>query len=473
MDFNKSKRDFLYKTAISGAAVAGLLTLGGCERILQQIQNRPIRKNINSLASNDPIILALKDAVSQMKALPPSNALSWSMQAQIHNDFCPHGNWYFLPWHRAYLKYFEDICRSLSGYDDFALPYWDWSCNPNVPSHYWGGSSNPLYNNTRSINSSSTAPPGSVGTTTMNNIMGLNNFEQFASYSAPSLRPGTTYGQLEQTPHNTIHGWVGGDMVTFHSPLDAVFWAHHNMIEYCWVEWNMNMGNANTNDSAWTNMSLGGMFYDTSGIIINNITVATTLLMPLLSYQYEGPFIPCGSTGGRPEVAVDSANLREFLEKGAPSKITSLHKIKLRKTKQLFLNRSISSEISIPRENKSMLVKTTESRRLLLTVKDVSIKGDIDVFVRVFINKPSATASTSIDDPHYAGSFSFFAINQDHPHKLEYSIDITDTLKRIERKLGSSAKLDIQLVTVPLHQKANRRLDLTIGGFDIDLSEIE
>src|SRR3712207_7159774 len=39
----------------------------------------------------------------------------------------------FLPWHRAYLGYFEQICRELSGYPRFALPYWDWTAEPKVP----------------------------------------------------------------------------------------------------------------------------------------------------------------------------------------------------------------------------------------------------------------------------------------------------------------------------------------------------
>ena len=42
-----------------------------------------------------------------------------------HNDFCPHGNWYFLPWHRAYLMSFENELRRVLNNPDFALPYWD------------------------------------------------------------------------------------------------------------------------------------------------------------------------------------------------------------------------------------------------------------------------------------------------------------------------------------------------------------
>ena len=52
---------------------------------------------------------------------------------------CQHGSWYFLPWHRIYLGFFEQIVRShvvaLGGPDDWALPYWNYSDereNPNA-----------------------------------------------------------------------------------------------------------------------------------------------------------------------------------------------------------------------------------------------------------------------------------------------------------------------------------------------------
>src|SRR5262249_23056093 len=36
--------------------------------------------------------------------------------------------------HRGYLGWFEKICRKHSGDPNFALPYWDWTTEPRVPS---------------------------------------------------------------------------------------------------------------------------------------------------------------------------------------------------------------------------------------------------------------------------------------------------------------------------------------------------
>ena len=99
-----------------------------------QAQSVLLRPNVSNLAPNHPILVSYRTAINAMKALPQSDPRNWTRQAQIHQGNntvrCPHGNWYFLPWHRAYLLAFERICRQLSGNPSFALPYWDWTANP-------------------------------------------------------------------------------------------------------------------------------------------------------------------------------------------------------------------------------------------------------------------------------------------------------------------------------------------------------
>jgi tyrosinase len=58
-----------------------------------------------------------------MLALPPEDPRNWYRHALVHTIDCPHGNWWFLPWHRGYLGWFEQICRELSNDPAFALPY--------------------------------------------------------------------------------------------------------------------------------------------------------------------------------------------------------------------------------------------------------------------------------------------------------------------------------------------------------------
>jgi hypothetical protein len=95
-----------------------------------------VRVDVWTLAADDPIITAYADTVAAMMAKPISDPTSWGYQAAIHGidpglplppgvsqllpqwNQCQHYSWYFLPWHRMFVYYFEQIvatlCRSRS-----------------------------------------------------------------------------------------------------------------------------------------------------------------------------------------------------------------------------------------------------------------------------------------------------------------------------------------------------------------------
>jgi tyrosinase len=91
------------------------------------------RWNISDPNCPPRVIESYKKAIRAMLALPATDPRNWYRYALIHALDCPHGNWWFLPWHRGYVGWFERICRELSGDPDFALPYWDWTKEPRVP----------------------------------------------------------------------------------------------------------------------------------------------------------------------------------------------------------------------------------------------------------------------------------------------------------------------------------------------------
>jgi tyrosinase len=278
---------------------AGLMSLGflgltpACggevlSDLLDAITNRPVRRDISSLAPDDPIITAYADAVRKMRALPNSDRRNWTSQAQIHQDVCRHRSWLFFPWHRAYVLYFERICRELSGDASFALPYWNWTANPQIPAVFFDQSS-PLYHANRVATQTSTANSSSVGPGVVNPMLDEPNFLIFGGGAVAedsTAQFGSSYGIVEQTPHNYIHVFVGGTMATFMAPLDPIFWVHHNQIEHLWVQWNLTRGHPNTNDSAWANTDFIADFCDKDGNDVNE-TVALLLLAPLLSYRYD------------------------------------------------------------------------------------------------------------------------------------------------------------------------------------------
>ena len=287
-----SRRQLLRLAAAgTGAGLVGLSLAGCTDEQIAQITNRPVRREITTAAAQKDIA-SYKTAITQMQQLPSSDPRNWTRQAQIHNDKCRHASWLFFPWHRAYLFYFEQICRELSGDSTFALPYWNWTSGPQIPAVFWDTSS-PLYYTPRGATASSTASASFVGSAVVGPMLTGNNFLLFAG-PATTLNDtnqfGPGYGQVEQTPHNYVHGFVGGTMGTFMSPLDPIFWTHHNRIDEMWVEWNIINDNPNTNDTNWMNTQFTD-FCDGTGNPVT-VSVLATVLMPLLSYRFDTQVAP-------------------------------------------------------------------------------------------------------------------------------------------------------------------------------------
>ncbi len=471
-----TRREFL-KGAGALGAVSMTMWLGGCEACQEQIAHRPTRRNIANLSANDPIITAYKNAVTAMKALPSTDPRNWTKQAQIHFNHCPHGNWWFLPWHRAYLSYFERICRKLSGYDDFALPYWNWTTSPSIPAVFWGNG-NPLFDNTRLVGPNDQADPAWVGATVIQNILSTANFSIFASYPSSAPRGGTGggYGELEATPHNNIHGWIGGDMGAFMSPLDPVFWCHHNILDCLWVEWNINRGNPNTNDQNWYNLHMTE-FVDENGQPVD-VTAAVTVLMPLFSYQFE----PCGPAQEAPK-KWKRAELEAFLKSGAPVRIDITQRVELQRAITTEVGKPFSSMAQVPAESLKTVLQSQGNTAALLTIDGAQVPQKTDFYVRVFTDKPDASADTPMSDPHYAGSFGFFQDATAMPgmqvmggeaKQLGFVVDLTPTLKRLSEAGGvQGPAVNITLVPVAYEKRQATGQTLTIEKLEFAIANVK
>jgi tyrosinase len=445
-DLEFSRRDLLKSTG----ALAFALATGGCEQILA---NRYVRRNVANLAANDPIIQTYGAAITKMKELPATDPRNWQKQAQIHLNHCPHSNWYLLPWHRAYILYFERICQNLTGNKSFALPYWNWTTNPAIPDVFWGNG-NPLFDSNRFIAQGTPIGAEFVAHSVLEGILQEPNFQVFASSKAsgPGQRDPGTKGPLESTPHDHVHTSIGGDMGTFLSPLDPVFWTHHCMIDFCWVDWNINRNNNNTNDTTWLSFSFTD-FVDENG---NPVTInpGITTFFPILLYTYEPSQI--GNTIAQRKITSrkEGEAVKKFLQKGANADIPILKRFPLDQAVEVRVGRTATSSITVQSTAIRTAVEGQAVGRLLLTLSNVEPPAAADFFVRVFVNAGSTvSAETPITDPHYAGSFAFFL--SDHgpggSHgRAGYLIDLTQTLRRLSRASELSGdRMDLQFVAVP------------------------
>jgi len=156
---------------------------------------------------------------------------------------CVHGSELFLPWHRAYLYFFEKALQDQV--PGVTLPWWDWTNHAEgIPGPYGTrraeGKTNPLYdspiqpsgrNNPR--HARTVRDPGSPGelpsTQTVERLLANRDYLTFQ-------------GELENI-HGGVHVWVGGTMGEVPSAAyDPIFWAHHCMIDRLWYLWQLRHG---------------------------------------------------------------------------------------------------------------------------------------------------------------------------------------------------------------------------------------
>lgn len=108
-----------------GAAIAAAAVLPAVGAIAQI--GRP-RTRYNVLSTDGQRMMGYYAlAIERMLNLDPDDPRNWYRQAITHFLDCPHGNWWILPWHRGFTLQVETIVRDISGHDDFAFPYWDWT----------------------------------------------------------------------------------------------------------------------------------------------------------------------------------------------------------------------------------------------------------------------------------------------------------------------------------------------------------
>jgi tyrosinase len=133
--FGITRRTFLATTA--AAAVATSLPI----RLDAQ------QPSYTRVSLTDPKAPAMLDsyatAITKLLELPPDDPRNFYRNVFVHTLDCPHGNWWFLPWHRGYLGWWEQTVREMSGNPEFAFPYWDWTEQPYVPDAFWQGALNP------------------------------------------------------------------------------------------------------------------------------------------------------------------------------------------------------------------------------------------------------------------------------------------------------------------------------------------
>jgi tyrosinase len=490
-----SRREVLLQGCVIGAGIIAA-NMTGMEALAQATPTPKLRRSLHGMAPNDPILQTWRDGVRLLKAA--SGNVSWTNFAGIHGDasnfnLCPHGNWYFLPWHRAYLLSYERAVRQLTGNNDFALPYWDWTEDRQMPPAFvettFNGQPNPLFEPQRDATPTDALPDSTVGPGIISQILAQTPFETFGT-SRPDGQNNLdqswincefcgTSGTLELTPHNLVHVFVGGIMGQANSALDALFMMHHCNIDRIWWMWTQG-GGPDSSDPLWTGMTFQNNFFNPDGTPYSP-KVSDLLVPEPLGYTYVDTPLPPPPTGEQPPVVVaqyekyrslyPSSKVATAKPSGVASYAASVDKPAATVAKYLEIAVDVDASALAPVASRKSppsgfeSLSLTNARRQYISgarcyafLRDVDYARQANTEYRVFLNCDYLSAGTPTTDRHYVGAFGFFGPPGGHgghggkeARKPSLGIDLTSTIQRVYGSAGTPpGKLRVQIQPVAL-----------------------
>lgn len=444
-----------------------------------------VRQDVWKLETSGPtpfeeVTLAYALAVDVMQRRRASDPTSWAYQAEVHavrgavkppdkfRHQCQHFTWFFLPWHRMYLAWFERIIRSIVQDLDvdaisaetkqtWALPYWNYEGGGDtakLPPAFRErrlvvgdvDMANPLFvrRRNRRINAGQALPGASVRA-------GLAMAEFFFS-EPPEQGPFSGLGgsetdwhhgrgdgpglpgELEVTPHGSVHSDVGGLMSAFDTAgLDPIFWLHHCNIDRLWEAWAHQRGRVNPDQARWKDLVFH--FHDESGEEVTG-TSGSVVDTVALGYEYEDITPPPPAPRRRRQSMVEEVPQRSTER---PAMVGATDDTVELTGQPASVEFSVEPPPGVDASRRRRAAPEAPAARVYLRVDNVEGERNPGHSYGVFVTPPGDEEEAAVDDYH-VGNLSLFGIedasnlDQDHPggHGLAYSYDITDLVEVLE-----------------------------------------
>ncbi|KJH73445.1 tyrosinase family protein [Aliterella atlantica] len=428
-----------------------------------------VRENIYTFMQSPAKVAALRRGVQVMKSRPANNPTSWAYQANIHGttirpllaswNTCDHGTFFFFPWHRMYLYYFERILRQASGDSTLALPYWNYSdvgAQRVLPAPFRipaNESTNSLYESDRTgninVNSGAALPATIVGYASA--FRRTNFFHTTTGSSFGGRRVSQTShtasgkGELERRPHDQVHASIGGLMGNpITAAQDPIFWLHHANTDRLWERWlRQGGGRVNpTDDIDWMNDTFTFFDENRNAVRMSARNILDTATQ--LNYIYDDPLTRSSNAvalspnadinsqrtvASTPEEVAVSANGQEvtFVLGDTPLTLTA--------------------------QAQNLLARTVlvEDSTVTLNVIEVEYDAENPLAYDIYINLPQGVAPNP-NSPYYAGILSLFSLHQ----QGTFSLDITDVVSELQRR-NLIAGNSIAITFVPPQEKQRNR----------------
>lgn len=434
-----------------------------------------VRRDIWTLEAADPwdpTTLGYAKAIAEMQTRDAADPTSWAYQAAVHGSYapvpagatwneCQHGSWFFLPWHRMYLHYFERIVRSVvvaqGGPAEWALPYWNYDKGPpanSLPPAFRqptlpDGSGNPLLlggsRRAAGINQGAALPAAATSSADAFQFVNFSGSPE-PGLGGPASAPvhfSGAFGALESTPHNIVHVLIGGRSASRCSggwmsdpncaAQDPIFWLHHANIDRLWSAWiARGEGRADPNDPAWRGQSF--TFHDETGAAVA-LTPADVLdTAAQLGYTYDTQPPPV-TTRRR------TALMSPLPPPERPAELVGATEAPLELV-------GVTSSVDVTVERAAVASREAAARnrgvpsRYYLRVEDIEADRNPGIGYRVYLNLPAEDLDEPGERAHYVGNVSFFGIehlsdlDRDHdgPVGLRHVFDITGLVEELRER---------------------------------------
>ena len=475
---SQNRRMFL---AQAGITVASVVT----PRLFAQPKAPPApiqgtRENIAGMEFDHPILASYRLAVDAMKKLDTqdaTNPLGWRHQANMHGammadgnmkgwKWCMHGNWWFLPWHRGYVYFFEKIVRKLSGNDAFRLPYWAWEKDGQnmLPAAFrdakYQDKDNPLFDGTRieANKGGPLRPDTQSGSFAVDweTARAIEHFTtDFAELSYGGIRQPKTamptkpissrqHGGMESNAHDMIHDAVGNGEGNMGHPdtaaRDPIFWLHHANVDRLWNRW-LDIREHHLPDQAddkdWYEQEFP--YFDENG---EQVVVSVNKILELAAAESR-------YDDDRRLFAADLP--RAVWEKNMESKAVTVGAI----APMLSLGtKPFTKALGITEDTKPSLMAALAAPRaareapvILLRIEGIKPPKDAHLAYEVFITKKGEKPSKT----SYVGPISFFGRRGDHGHDdgegFTQGFDVTNMVQKLRSaNKGVLPELDVSVI---------------------------
>jgi len=375
------------------------------------------------------------------KPSDPNRALATAMwdTCEAHHPSSKGPN-FFLPWHRLYVGFFEQIIRNVSDAPEFTLPYWNYTdSDPNnrsLPKQFrlandavWG----PLFRpNRRSAVNQGTPVDEAPGSPMTLDAMKSSVYDDSGSDAGFCQN-------VDNDPHGVLHGNVGNSRGMGQVPWaanDPIFWLHHCNIDRIWASW-AKAGGKNLDDATFKNTMY--RFVDGSG---NGVQGKVSDILELQDLDYEYDHYLDRPPGSAPFLAPSA---RMSLAVHAVSRqISGPVRLGASATSVALATQPVA-RLNLPSGDNTLAAHVqaeAPDRVYYLRLNDVRASAAPDAGYEVYLGH-TGEAAPSRSDPSFVGTISFFGLasheaNADHPAATtskprNFSFLVTNVVKQLHQ----------------------------------------